>query len=324
MQSVLVVTIDTEEEGLFGSEFPRGGQRCENVLRLPRIHEVFRRVGAVPTYLVDHPVACDEAASDTLRALASDGPTEIGAHMHPWCTPPFTDADRRTTYAHQLPTAVQEAKLRRLCALLAQRFGVWPTSYRAGRWAFDRSSIPALEAVGIRVDGSVNPLWWTGGAGGPMFVQAPLRPYRLHRDDATRPGQSGVVEVPLSKLVTVPLGAHLERVLRWVGPRPGLKRAFEALGLASLRPELYGLRTLRRVADAVARRGLPVFQLMIHSSAARPGATPYVRTERELDRFVGRLESILSYIRSRYDPLPLRLSDVPTFLGERVLQGNGS
>jgi hypothetical protein len=322
VRRALVVTVDTEEEGRWSSRYPAHGNTCRNIRWLPRIHRIFTRLGVVPTYLVDFPVASDPEAVEILGTLAEGRASEIGAHLHPWCTPPFASAQvsPSSSYPSQLPTPLFEAKLRVLCDRLHATFGVRPTSYRAGRWGFDHTSVLVLKRLGIRVDSSVMPLWWDPADGGPVFVRAPLHPYRLDPADVCRPGSSEVVEIPASHLVASPVGALIEKGLRWLGPQRGLRWLSERLGLGALRPEQFGLERMRAVADAIAARGLAVFNVTFHSSAAMPGATPYVANERELSRFCGRLDGILEHILCEHGARPMAISDVPAFLGDAVSQ----
>ena len=317
MPRALVVTVDTEEEGLWTSTFPASGQTCANVRRLGRIHRIFVRLGIVPTYLVDFPVVEDPWARDALGQLTQACPTEIGAHLHPWCNPPLdepTPGSWAASYAHNLPPRLQEAKLALLCERIQDAFGARPTSYRAGRWGFDCSTIPVLEKLGFVVDSSVRPLWWDPTRHGPQFARAPLAPYYLDEGDACRAGHSGVLEVPVSSLIVGRFGALVERVVRRAGPTFGLDRLAARLGLCSLRPELHSLAEMRALTDALVARELPVFNLMFHSSAALPGASPYVADEPALDAFCRRLEATLEYLLA-HDARPLALSDIPAFLG---------
>jgi hypothetical protein len=323
----VIVTIDTEEEGRWSAAYPRHGNTVRNIARLQRLHTIFEKLGARPTYLVDYPVAADAASCAILRGFAARGASEIGAHLHPWCNPPFDAADeggRAATYPHNLPPQLQEKKLRVLCDAIQAGTGIRPTSYRAGRWGFDHSTVPILEKLGISVDTSVTPLWWDGAEGGPVFARAPQATYRLSRHDACTPGDSGVVEVPTSSLIARPWGAALEGVARRIGRRPGMRRVLVGLGLRSLRPEQYSLKEMIGLADTIAARGLRIFNIMFHSSVALPGATPYATSMADLDRFCDRLEGILLHIRSRLRAVPLTLSEVPEFLGDEILTGQAA
>jgi hypothetical protein len=322
--AALVVTIDTEEEGRWTPRYPATGNTCRNITWLPRIHRIFRQVGVVPTYLVDYPVAADREAADVLKGFIADGPVEIGAHMHPWCNPPFDVDDggenrnaRVTTYTHTLPSETQKAKLECLCTTIEDSFGKRPTSYRAGRWGFDRTSVPVLEEVGIQVDTSINPLWWDPADSALVFVRAPLGPYRINRDDVCRPGDSGLVEAPATGVVVGKYGPALERLIRNIGPMRGLRRVWRKAGLRFLKPEEFDFDEMRTVVDAMAARGLRFFNVAFHSSVALPGATPYVADEAELDQFCERLERILEHIVVRHGVTPLALSDISAGLDRR-------
>jgi peptidoglycan/xylan/chitin deacetylase (PgdA/CDA1 family) len=317
--AALVVTVDTEEEGLWAGSYRAIGNTCRNIENLPRVHEVFARHGVHPTYLVDYPVATSECAIKILGEMAAGDGAEIGAHLHPWCTPPFFPGGtrREVSYAHRLPPEVQEEKLEVLSRTLAEGFGARPRTYRAGRWGFDHSSVPVLERLGYTVDTSVDPLWWDPAPGGPSFVRAPVRPYRLDPTDAMRPGRSPVLEVPVSTGFTGGrVGAAFERVARRLAPLPGLRRWMVRAGLVSLKPEVYPLDRMCALADEIAARGLPVYNVMFHSSAALPGATPYVRDERALGAFLRRLDALLRYLVAHLHAVPIRLSEVPAWLGD--------
>ena len=71
-------------------------------------------------------------------------------------------------------------------------------SYRSGRFGFSAAHVPALERLGYRIESSVAPLFYEAHKNGPDFVEAPLTPYYLAYDSATRPGTSAVLEVPVS------------------------------------------------------------------------------------------------------------------------------
>jgi hypothetical protein len=321
MHPALVVTVDTEEEGLWSGRYRVTGNTCRNIERLPRIHEVFRRIGVVPTYLVDYPVATDSAASRLLGDLASDGRCEIGAHLHPWCTPPFYAGGEqvRWSFPHQLTPWQQYAKLAELCCAIERAFGVRPTSYRAGRWGFDHTTVPVLESLGIAVDSSVHTLRWERQEGAPNHARAPQLPYRLHREDACRIGRSSVIEVPANQVIVGRLRV-LEGVFRRVPPLPGMRWMMVQAGLRSLSPEVYPLGDMMAAADEMMSRRMPVLNVTFHSATVLPGATPFVRDERELDDFVARLEGLLEHILRRHHAEPLGLSAVPRHVGAAVLE----
>ena len=304
----LVVSIDTEEEGLWSGRYVTAGNPCRNLLELPRAHALFARLEVKPTYLVDHPVATDAAARRVLAAWARDGSAEIGAHLHPWCTPPFIPGGARAelTYPHRLPPLLQERKLARLIGAIADGLGVIPTSYRAGRWGFDASMVPVLERLGFVVDSSVKPRWWDPEPGGPSFVRAPDRPYRLG---------DGLYEVPVSVGAIGPLAPLAHALAAHAPALFRLRRLAHRLGLRWLEPERHPLAELQALTDALVSAGAPVLNVAFHSSTLLAGATPYARDAAGVDRFLERLQRLLAYARTRHQAVPLGLSDVPAYLG---------
>lgn len=176
---VLVVTVDTEEEGLWSGRFVREGNRAENVaLGLPRFQQFCERYGIKPTYLVDAPVLEDRQAVDLLRRLIERDHCEIGAHLHPWCTPPFQEQiTAKTSFLCNLEPQLQRAKIEWLTERIQSVLGVWPTSFRAGRYGIGPVALCALQDLGYITDSSVLPFADYTDIGGPNFSNAPVVPY---------------------------------------------------------------------------------------------------------------------------------------------------
>ncbi len=73
-----------------------------------------------------------------------------------------------------------------LTAAIESAVGVRPVSYRSGRFGFSADHVAALEQHGYLVESSVAPLFYEAHKGGPEFVEAPLRPYFLAYDNASK------------------------------------------------------------------------------------------------------------------------------------------
>ena len=57
-------------------------------------------------------VANDDTAAGILRELAQAGVCEVGAHVHNWTSPPFTDDDvRRRTYHTDIDRDLEKQKI---------------------------------------------------------------------------------------------------------------------------------------------------------------------------------------------------------------------
>jgi peptidoglycan/xylan/chitin deacetylase (PgdA/CDA1 family) len=294
----LLVGIDTEGDNQW-DRAARLNQTFENIYALPRLHQLFARHGVRPTYVITHPVATDPRSADVLRQLVAAGDCEIGAHHHVWETPPCTPEDiARHAYASTLPRRQFEAQLETLTAAIASAVGTPPVSYRSGRFGFSADHVAALERHGYLVESSVAPLFYETHKGGPEFVDAPLKPYFLAYDSATRPGSSNLLEVPVSAA----LNRWLPKQLQYAyarAPRPyATKRMLRLLGLLRLRwlrPSYSSLEDMKSLAKDLARAGEPVLNLLFHSSEAIVGGSPYNRTQGELDAFCERLSAFLAF-----------------------------
>ena len=294
VRTLLVVTIDTEEEGRWGGGYPREGNTCANIEWLRELDPLIAEFGVQLTYLVDYPVASNPVAMAILNERMARQGGEIGAHLHPWCTPPYAPEDQRTSYVGRLPVSLQRDKLTSLTETLEEATGCRPTSYRAGRWGLSASSVPVLEELGYLVDSSVTPLRWEQDRDGPNFMGAPVHPYLLGRKEVQEPGEGPLLEIPATLGMARPLGRALVPVIRRLPPFPGLGRILEGLGRVWLRPSELDETVLRQATAQWRAREWPVLNVMFHSSELMPGGSPYVRDRRDLKCFLRRLEAIFS------------------------------
>jgi hypothetical protein len=293
----LLVAIDTEGDNQWDVR-ARANQTFDNIYALGRLHEFFARHHVRPTYVVTYPVARDRRAADVLRRLHDDGNCEIGAHHHAWETPPCTERDvERHRYALSLPLEQFDAQLEALTAAIHDAVGEPPRSYRSGRFGFSAAHVSSLERHGYLIESSVAPLFYEAHKNGPDFVEAPLAPYFLSYDVATRPGTSNVLELPISAALNRQVPAWVER---WYAraPRPyTTKRILRKLRIADvhwLRPSYTSAADMIALARTVARREIPLLNVIFHSSEAIVGGSPYNRTAADLDAFFDRLSALLT------------------------------
>jgi hypothetical protein len=294
----LLVGIDTESDNQWDAR-SRAHPTFENLYALPKLHALFRHHGVRPTYVITHPVATDPRSADVLRALRETGTCEIGAHHHAWETPPCTEEDlRRHLYALDLPIDQFSAQLVSLTRAIEDAVGEKPVSYRSGRFGFSAAHVSDLERAGYLIDSSVAPLFYEAHKGGPDFADAPLTPYYLAYDHATRPGSSQVLELPISAA----LHRKIPRALALAyarAPKPyQTKRVLKKLGLARmmwLRPSYSSLDDMKALASRLVESGEPLLNLLFHSSEAIVGGSPYNRTAAELESFLDRLDRFLAY-----------------------------
>jgi hypothetical protein len=309
----VIITIDTEADDQWDRS--KTDLTVDNLDFVGRFQDLCDRYGQKPTYLCTWEVVEDQRF-DALNRFQNEGRAEVGAHLHPWTNPPMDnpvdgiERDAVGMYPSELDPAGFRAKLEQLTGRIHERTGVEPRSYRAGRWGFSPEQVPILVSLGYLVDCSVTPLRsWThmqGAArGGPDFRSAPVAPYYLDPEDLCRPGQSPLLEVPVTILLTRPLLARSERLQEIYARRrktlPGkvLNRLFR-LDPQWLRPyrHMSGER-LVDVCRAAARRGLPAVEMMFHSSELMPGGSPYNPDEAAIELLYEKLETVFAYMRDQ-------------------------
>lgn len=293
----LVVSIDTEEDNW---QPAREDVRVENAAELPGLHRFLRSLGLRPTYFVDHPVATHPRARASLGEIRAEGDGEIGAHLHPWNTPP---QDELFTAGHtmlrNLPRELQRAKLARLCDALEAATGARPTAFRAGRFGLGEETVGVLLEAGFRVDSSVVPFVSWGDVEGADFRGAPLGAYWLDPDtrDLRRPGApGGLRELPLSCGFTRRPFAWRSRLhgtlRRGALARLPLAGIASRLGLARrviVSPELETLADLLAASRRLVEEGAGVLQMFWHSPSLVPGLSPFVRDAAERERLKRRI-----------------------------------
>jgi GT2 family glycosyltransferase len=293
---MLVTTIDAEEDFDWNGPFVRDARRVTSMRSQYKAHRVFERHGVVPTYLVDYPVAAQDEGRGPLKDLLRSGLCEIGAQLHPWVNPPFVEViSNRNSYPGNLPMVVEYDKLLALTNLLEEAFETRPKIYRAGRYGFGENTVEILRHLGYLVDTSIMPCWNYQRQGGPDFRAMPVEPFWLDPDQS-------LLEMPIS-VAMVGRAARYGRVLSGgifnrFSERTGLASAASRLGLLErirLTPEGIHIEESKRLVRQMLADGRRVFVMAYHSPSLEPGKTPYVRTENDLDRFLGWLEEFYDF-----------------------------
>ena len=292
----LAVVVDTEEEFDWRSPFARENIGTRSIAAQPLAHRIYDRWGVVPTYVIDYPVAIDPAARALLGSLREQGKAEIGAHLHPWVCPPHEEeVNRFNSYHCNLPPALERAKIETLTDAVEAGFGARPTVFKAGRYGFGRNTAQTIAALGYQVDCSFVPHASFAGDGGPSFHGTPDRPFWLD-------GDRQLLEVPMTSGFIGAfgaLGARLPALFDNPQTRrlrvPGLLARTGLVARSALTPEGVSAAEQIRLLKALIGRGHSFFTLSYHSPSLAPGNTPYVRSEAELEAFLGRIETVLRY-----------------------------
>ncbi len=320
----VLVTVDTEEDNWFPA---RDGISNANIPGLTRLQAVLDHYKLRPTLLTTWQVARDPRAMEVVLRLRDEHGAEIGAHLHPWNTPPLEEAFGPDTFGMQrLPASLQARKLATITEAVESATGARPSSFRAGRWSLGPAGAAALLREGYRTDSSVIPYtYWFDVPDSPDFHRAPPHPWMV---DGARPiedpAPSGLVEIPATvgfsrwpwrPWATVDRGLQVRaaRALHLVGvlARTGV---VEKLALS---PEINPADKMLALARVAIARGIRILNVFLHSGAFTSGCTPYVNSRQQLDQFVGELDRFFEGL-GRLTPFEgLTLGEA----GERVREG---
>ena len=312
----LLVTIDTEEEREWGSDYlDHTHYTVENIKWLAPLQELFDKHGVKATYLIDYPVAINADAAAILKNFRQNHSAEIGAHLHPWVNPPYEEEPSvHNSFTHNLPVELQLKKMRVLTDVIGDAVGERPYTYRAGRYGFDQTTIGVLEELGYTVDTSVVPFREAKKQGEPHFGYLPsIEPYRLHPSDVMRAGDSRLLEVPLSvgfnRSVPALLEAHYQGLPN-IGIRRILSKVFD-VDLFWLRPSYANLRQMKQMSDNFIKKGLSFLNMMFHSNELMPGGSKYNKTEEDVQRYLARLDGYFEYMNTHHNIRYVTLKEMP-------------
>jgi hypothetical protein len=301
-QPAFLITVDTEGDNLWAR--PRT-VTTRNAEYLPRFQSLCEKYSFKPTYLTNWEMAhCPmfvEFGNDVIRR----GTGEVGMHLHAWNSPPefaLTPDDHRfQPYLTEYPASQIRKKVEMMTDRLAGAFGRRPTSHRAGRWGFDATYARILIEHGYTVDCSVTPhVSWQfckgnpARAGGPDYTGFPEAPYFLDPADIRRPGDSTLLELPVTVVRTRQYPAPVERARRRLAGSffgtVAMRKAFP--NTAWLMPTGGNGAALLRVLDTVLRERRPYAQFVIHSSELMPGGSPKLPDQRAVDAMYGDMEAL--------------------------------
>ncbi len=287
----LFAVIDTEEEFDWNAPHSREATSVTAMQHIGRAQSIFDRYHLKPTYVVDFPVAHQHDGYAPLADYVASDRCTIGAHLHPWVTPPYDEMVTATnSFPCNLPAALEAAKLRTLVQEIRTNFGVQPKSYKAGRYGIGAATVGTLRALEFEVDLSVNPHMDFTAQHGPSFVGFEARPFLLNGDQPILflPCTVGYVGVAgdLGRPLHMMASARALQPLRAVG-------VLSKLGITNrvmLSPEGNTLEEMKSLARTLYDRGLRTFSLTFHSPSVEPGHTPYVRTDADLREFLARID----------------------------------
>jgi hypothetical protein len=295
---MLSVVVHTEEEFDWNDGYNRNAVGVTHMREIGRFQSVCDAAAIVPTYVVDYPIASQPEGFEPLRRFAAAGRALIGAHLHPWVSPPYEEpVTRRNSFPGNLPRQMEYEKLSRLTDQISVTFGGRPTVYLAGRYGIGANTPEILEALGYEVDLSRCVPMDFSTEDGPDFSPFTSDPYWFGggRRLLGLPCTGGFVGwLPAGKRLAhrVATDPRVGR-LRLSGVLARL-RAVERLGLT---PEVFVNAELRRLTKRLLRKGLRVFVFYLHSPSVSAGRTPYTRDDEDVRKLLANCAAFFRFFK---------------------------
>ncbi len=313
-----LVTIDTEEEREWDSDYlDHTNYTVNNIQYLKPLQEIFNRYGVKPAYLIDYPVAVDKKAAALLKGFQDIDGAEIGMHLHPWVNPPYREERiAANSFPANLPAELQYDKMKVLTDVIADAAGKQPVTYRAGRYGFNESSVKVLEELGYLVDTSIVPFRKGKKEYEPSFGWLEqMEPYFLDYQDIKKPGNSKLLEVPLTVGFSKRVPKLLEKKyidLPNIGLRRAMKKIFD-IDLYWLRPSYAGLKQMLQLSEAQIAKGASFLNMMFHSNELMPGGSKYCKTQEDVDAYLHRLDGYFHVLTNKHKIKFVTLKEMPSF-----------
>jgi hypothetical protein len=270
-----VVFVDTEEEFDWSAPFSRCAMQTSAIQALPQATTRFNQLGIEPVWLCDYPVVTNPQSAAIIQSLMNRGGCWIGAHLHPWVTPPFDEpVTSSNSFANNLSRDLEQAKMARLTEAIQAATGQHPLIYRAGRYGIRAESFSALASLGYALDVSVRPHFDYHQEGGPDFRDFLMTPWRTEPGVTCLPMTTGFA----GRWRAFPALSHMPILGR-------MAAAAQLLMRCPLTPEGTPLSIAREVIAVLDAQELSLFSLSFHSPSLVPGHTPYVRSQADLKIF---------------------------------------
>lgn len=281
----LIVVIDTEEEFDWSSPVDRNETRVTAMDHVGRVQDIFDLYGIKPCYVIDYPVASQAQGNRELKKIFADGRCEIGAHLHPWVSPPLDETlCPRHTFPGNLERRLEREKLAILTATITQNFGQRPTVYKAGRYGVGPNTTGILEELGYEIDLSLCPPVDYRASEGPDFSHCHAEPFWFG-------ASQNLLEIPISGAfvgwagaLSLPLYNLAQRFKAF--KLPGIFARLSLVDRLMLSPEGFSSQDHIKLTKALYGQGVRTFTWSFHSPTVVPGMTSYVQSEQQLKQFL--------------------------------------
>jgi hypothetical protein len=298
----LAITIDVEEDNWSSYDT---SPVLSNIPKLSDLQKTFDSYEVKPTYLITYPVASDRNSVSLLRKILEDGGCEIGAHLHPWNTPPFEEEKTvENTMLCNLEKDLQYRKMESLHEKITENFGMEPAAFRSGRWGFGPTVAENMYKLGYKVDSSVSPYLNWEKCHGPDFSDRSPMPQFLYMDQGKYPG-AAILEVPATigflqedfELCNSIYQKLSNSKLKHFRLR-GILDRLNLLNKVWLSPEPDNAESMIRLAETMKKKNCRILNMFFHSPSLRHGLTHFTRTREEAAEMFRRIETFLEFAKA--------------------------
>ena len=320
---IFVLSIDTEEEWDWSGPFPDNNFSVNNIQHLPIFQGFCESLNIRPTYFVDYAVANNQKSVEALKSFSGNNLCEIGAHLHPWCNPPyFGKTGEKESHVINLPISQIEEKLDALLEKLYQQFNILPNAFRTGRWGIDSKVLKLLSKKGFQIDSSMYPFYKN-----EYFncEQAELEPYWPDYENPIIKGpQRDIMEFPVTvgfnranystmlkiyNRVSSPLLSSLHLV--------GILWQTKLLRKLYLSPEVTSGKDMKPLIDFALNNNHPVIHMYMHSSSLIDGATGFMKDKGAYDILCNNIKEVIDYTENKANVKFCTISEAACILQHR-------
>lgn len=290
----LIAVIDTEEEFDWQAEPDPNATSVKAISELHLIQDVFNEYNIKPCYVVDHPIASQKLSVDVISEFYKKGQCEIGAHLHPWVSPPYEEElNRRNMFPGNLDYELEYKKLKNLTELIKKSFGLTPEIYRAGRYGIGKNTASILKKLNYKIDLSICSGIDFSYEGGPDFSDSFAQPFWFGENN-------DLLEIPLSGAFVGKTGKFSKFIYNSAGHLHLLKaRAIlsrlSIVDRLMLSPEGFTTKEHKKLTQYLYDRGVRVFSWNLHSTSVVPGLTSYNKTEKDVNDFLDSFRRYFDY-----------------------------
>ncbi len=289
-----LISIDTEGDNLWSKPRQITTHNASFLSRFQSLCELYK---LKPTYFVNYEMAISPVFQDIGKDISRRDAGEIGMHLHAWNSPPsynLTGDDYNfQPYLLEYPPEVIELKISFMTNLLEDIFNTRIISHRAGRWGLNSFYARMLVENGYHIDGSVTPsISWQSSLGdpsrngGPDYTHFPDQAYFIDLDDISKPGQSPLLEIPMTIIkrhnIKNRFFNYLFRPVSW------------------LRPNGKNLRDMLAILNQTTIEKRNYVQMMLHSSELMPGGSSIFPNQQAIDSLYSDLETIFLTAEKKY------------------------